>query len=192
MRTPTPAGGQARGGRETRGVACRPPPTHTLTPFQRSSRNTYIQWNVRAAEWERLRLIGMDLPPMFRTDDSWISSCFSPLDRVDEFLVKTHWRMVLIGQTGAGMFNHKDTLQSTSFQAQVKGRKRWHLCSSEQDRNMYKAGDINAFNPDYEKFPNALDLDCFDDVVESGMMVYYPANYWHQTRNLDPFTMSVR
>ena len=147
---------------------------------------------MNSADWDKLRVLGMDLPPMFRTDDSWISACFPSPSLVDSFLVKTHWRMVLIGQRGAGMFNHKDTLQSTSFQAQVRGRKRWHLCGSEQDGNMYKAGDVNAFSPDYERFPNALGLDCYDHVVEEGMMVYYPANYWHQTRNLDSFTMSVR
>jgi len=134
------------------------------------------------------------------------------------------------------MFNHKDTLQSTSFQAQISGRKvrggeeqstggandgrsvattvvcialylttfysslrsspsrssqRWHLCPPSQDSKLYKAGDVNTFNPDYPKYPRALELDCFDDVVETGMMVYYPANYWHQTRNMDPFTLSV-
>jgi ribosomal protein L16 Arg81 hydroxylase len=50
------------------------------------------------------------------------------------------------------MFNHKDTLQSSSFQAQVKGRKRWHLCSNAESKNLYKAGDVDTFSPNYEKY----------------------------------------
>ena len=157
-----------------------------------SSRNTYIQWNVNDEHWRRLStVLGMDLPPMFKTDSEWVERCFAKYDRVDQFLLKTHWRMVLIGQSGAGMFNHKDTLQSTSFQAQVAGRKRWHLCADSESPNLYGAGDVNTFNPDYKKYPKALDLNCYDVIVEAGMMIYYPANYWHQTRNLDDYTVSV-
>ena len=53
----------------------------------------------------------MDLPPPFSTDDDWLLPCFEPVDRVDSFLIRTHWRMLLIGQENAGMFNHKDTLR---------------------------------------------------------------------------------
>ncbi len=156
-----------------------------------SARNTYIQWNVNQIDWEQLKDIGMSLPPQFRTDDQWIPSCFQAQDTIDSFHIKTHWRMVLIGQAGAGMFNHKDTLRSSSFQAQVAGRKRWHLCSDSQTPNLYRAGDVDCFGPNYDLYPKALDLDCYDVVVNTGDMLYYPQSYWHQTRNLDPVTVSV-
>ena len=28
-------------------------------------------------------------------------------------------------------------------------------------------------------------LQCYDDVVRAGDMVYYPMDYWHQTENLE-------
>ena len=31
------------------------------------------------------------------------------------------------------MFNHKDTLMTSSFQYQLVGRKKWHLCSPAND-----------------------------------------------------------
>jgi hypothetical protein len=99
--------------------------------------------------------------------------------------------MLLIGQKGAGMFNHKDTLQSSSFQAQIEGRKRWHLCHNNQSPYIYGAGDVNTFAPDYAKFTKALELDCYDHTIEPGEMLYYPQNYWHQTMNLSPVTTSV-
>jgi hypothetical protein len=109
---------------------------------------------LRSHTGEKLKDKGMDLPPMFTSDDDWINECFGEYDKKnkDNFLIKTHWRMVLIGQKGAGMFNHKDTLQSSSFQAQVKGRKRWHLCSNAESKNLYKAGDVDTFSPNYEKY----------------------------------------
>ncbi|GMH96154.1 hypothetical protein TL16_g13278, partial [Triparma laevis f. inornata] len=166
-------------------------PTGLFDRIDASERTAYIQWNMKDNEWKKMKELGMDLPPMFRSDDVWIDKCFAPIHRIDDFLVKTHWRMVLIGQEGAGMFNHKDTLHSASFQAQLSGRKRWHLCSDAYDEQMYKAGQVNTFSPNYSKFPKALDMDCYDVTVETGQMLYYPQNYWHQTRNLDPFTMSV-
>jgi ribosomal protein L16 Arg81 hydroxylase len=53
--------------------------------------------------------------------------------------------MVLMGEAGAGMFNHVDTLQTASWQAQIEGRKRWHLCAPSQTPHLYEAGDVDAF-----------------------------------------------
>lgn len=121
------------------------------------------------------------LPGMFTSDDSWIHSCFPTRSVVDDFLIGTHWRMILIGNEGAGMFNHRDILRSASFQIQVVGGKRWHICSPSQDRSMYHAGDIDTFNPDYERFPLALQADCIDDFISPGEILYYPRDYWHHT-----------
>ena len=55
-----------------------------------------------------------------------LSQCFR---NADLFMRSTHWRMLIIGSRDGGMFNHKDILRTSSFQVQLAGRKRWHLCS---------------------------------------------------------------
>jgi len=167
-------------------------PTGIFETVDASRPDAYIQWNVESRDWEKLRdEIGMNLPANFRTDDDWIAKCFG-FDKVsDKFHHRTHWRMVLIGQTGAGMFNHKDTLNSASFQSQIRGRKRWHLCDDSQSEFLYGAGKVNTFAPDYEKFPLALEATCYDTVLNTGEMLYYPQAWWHQTVNLEDVTMAV-
>jgi hypothetical protein len=56
------------------------------------------------------------------------------------FHLKTHWKMVLIGEENSGMFLHKDALRTSSFQFQISGRKRWILCPPTQDEYLYRAG----------------------------------------------------
>jgi hypothetical protein len=104
---------------------------------------------------------------------------------ISEFFLKTHWKMVLIGESGSGMFNHKDTLRAASWQLQLNGSKRWHLCAPSQDRHMYSPGTVDFFNPDYEKFPHAKNARCYHVVVKAGELLYYPPDFWHQTLNLE-------
>jgi ribosomal protein L16 Arg81 hydroxylase len=90
--------------------------------------------------------------------------------------------MMLIGNEGAGMFNHVDVLRTASWQIQLEGAKMWHLCGPDQNANMYGAGLIDVWNPDYEKYPRFAQADCFEDTIRKGEFIYYPADYWHQTR----------
>lgn len=110
---------------------------------------------------------------------------------ISTFYLQTHWQMLLIGESGAGMFNHQDTLRSSSWQLQLKGRKRWHVCDPDQSRFLYRAGDVDMFDPDYEAYPLVLNATCYDEVLEPGDMIYYPHAYWHQTLNLDTPTISI-
>ena len=109
----------------------------------------------------------------------------------DEYAKGTHWRMVLIGTEGAGMFNHKDTLRTSSFQAQVKGSKTWHICAPEQDRFMYGAGAVDFFNPDYRRFPLARNATCYKYTLRAGEMMFYPRDWWHQTYNEEGENIAV-
>ena len=40
---------------------------------------------------------------------------------------------------------------------------------------------MDAFDPDYEKWPNFEKANCIDDVAAPGEMIFYPKDYWHQT-----------
>jgi tetratricopeptide (TPR) repeat protein len=152
---------------------------------------TYIQWNVPHSIWLNLTLNMPNLPYYFHRDDEWLENCFSSLELRDEFCKRTHWRMILIGNIGAGMFNHQDVLRTSSWQAQVAGKKRWHLCHPSQGKFLYSAGQIDAFDPDYSQFPLFSQANCYEDIVERGEMLYYPQNYWHQTENLGSPSIAV-
>ena len=89
------------------------------------------------------------------------------------------------------MFNHQDVLRTSSYQAQVAGAKRWHVCAPSESHWIGPAGGVDAFDPDYDKYPNFRHARCFDDVVETGEMIFYPADYWHQTENVRTPTISV-
>ena len=56
------------------------------------------------------------------------ASCFDSLEAGNQtanFELETHWRMLIVGGgVGAGMFLHADTLRTSSWQLQIRGRKR--------------------------------------------------------------------
>jgi hypothetical protein len=151
--------------------------------YDPGSRGTYIQWNVRSRMWATLGL-NVTLPAAFTTDAAWLDECFLSEETRDRFFIDTHWNMVLVGEEGAGMFNHMDTLRSASWQAQLRGTKRWHLCDVDQSPYVYGAGTVDVFDPDYAEYPLLLNATCYQDDVEEGDLVFYPKDYWHQTLNL--------
>lgn len=154
---------------------------------------TYSQWNVDTQVWGELEDEFGFLPEQFTADDNWLYGCLADVDMIDTFLMSTHWRMLLIGTQGAGMFNHKDTLRTGSYQVQLLGAKRWHLCGPSQDKYMYKAGDLDLLSetPDYETFPRARNASCYDDVVRAGEFVFYPRDWWHQTYNVEDMNLAI-
>ena len=150
--------------------------------FYKNKPGVYIQWNLDFPSWHRLMDHDVSqLPKLFREDDEWMDRCFSSDQARSDWQRGTHWRMLLIGSQGSGMFGHKDNLRTSSWQVQVSGYKRWHICSPSQDGNMYTAGDVDAFSPDYQKWPKFKSANCIDDVAAPGEMLFYPKDYWHQT-----------
>lgn len=171
--------------------------SHLLTQKNEKPRavpGAYIQWNVTPDDWKKLlskvRVPKVPKTPFF-SDDAWVSSCLSDPALEKEFTLKTHWRMMLIGTRGAGMFNHADTLRTSSFQLQLLGAKRWHLCAPTQRAYLYGAGTVDAFDPDYIKYPLFSRARCWEDVVQAGELVFYPRDYWHQTRNEADLSVAI-
>lgn len=56
---------------------------------------------------------------------------------------------------------------------------------------MYKAGAVDTFAPDYKTYPLFRQASCFQDVLQKGEILYYPHDYWHQTRNEASPTVSL-
>lgn len=159
--------------------------THPTSSFPSNNvrPGTYIQWNIDRKDWIKLSE-HMHLPYQFTRDNEWIESCLPTEELRDLYTKRVHWRMLLVGNKGAGMFNHQDVLRTASWQAQLWGSKRWHICAPTESRYLYSAGQIDAFDPDYERYPLFHHARCYEDIVESGDMLFYPKDYWHQTENL--------
>eukprot|EP00605_Chrysophyceae_sp_TOSAG23-4_P000354 GSChrysophyteH1.ASY1.ANO1.401.1 assembled CDS len=148
-----------------------------------SNPGTYIQWNVDEESWRgMIRDMGdVKLPELFE-DKTWTEQCLDP-GGVTTFNTNLHWKMMLIGEKGAGMFNHKDVMRMASWQVQLRGRKLWHICHPDVD--LYKAGAVDTFQPDYENYPRVLNASCYQTISNPGDAMYYPRDWWHQTRNLE-------
>lgn len=154
-----------------------------------SEPGTYIQWNVREVIWrELLASFKFALPAVF-DDTHWTSRCFNATQDHNQFNINVHWKMLLIAESGAGMFNHKDVLRMASWQVNLAGRKRWHICSPTQDEFM--SVHMNVLYPDYATFPQLRNASCFSTIVDAGDMLYYPRDWWHQTENLDTPTIAL-
>jgi hypothetical protein len=149
-----------------------------------SEPGTYIQWNVDEESWRgMLDDMNAALPPLFE-DKHWTDKCFNR-EGVTTFNKNVHWKMMLIAEKDAGMFNHKDVMRMASWQVQITGRKLWHICSPTQDPFVYSAGKVNTFKPDYERFPKMINASCYQTITNPGDAMYYPRDWWHQTRNLE-------
>jgi tetratricopeptide (TPR) repeat protein len=162
------------------------PPQHANYPeeWDFSLPGTYVQWNVDENSWRDIMIkMNATLPTVYE-DSHWTTRCFDATG-VTRFNQNLHWKMMLIGEKGAGMFVHTDVMRMASWQVQLKGRKLWHVCGPSQDSKMYHAGDVNWFKPDYEKYPKALKAKCYQTITEEGDSMYYPRDWWHQTINLD-------
>lgn len=168
-----------------------------------SEMGTYLQWNVIDDQvWKTLldrARIKLPWGHIF-TDHWWSNTCLKNIKNMEyevenftsTFNFNTHWKMLLIGEEGAGMFNHKDFLRTSSWQIQLQGRKKWHICSSLDDKKMYHAGEVDTFKPDYKYFPKFRNVKtCTQFILYPGDLVFYPKDYWHQTLNLDTPTMAM-
>lgn len=167
-------------------------PTEVYETVDITNKGTYIQWNIDEKTWNQLLKRSKGKLPNALTDSSWIYNCLEDIDTITDYQLKTHWKMILIGEEGSGMFNHQDTLRTSSWQVQLLGRKKWHLCSPLDSSKMYEAGQINTFHPDYKHFPLFRNVKtCIQDITNPGDLLFYPMDYWHQTENLDTPTLSL-
>ena len=117
---------------------------------------------------------------------------------VSEFGQVTHWRMLLAGAHGGGMFNHVDALDTGSWQLQLAGAKRWSVCAPSQGDAVAAAASgagagaaphvgqdlLRPTADEYRAPPGLATASCWLDVVGPGELIAYPPRHWHQTENL--------
>lgn len=117
----------------------------------------YLQVGLSPMDWSKLPIyVHVWLRQEFYT-------CLNT-ELMNEFFIKTHWKGILIGQPGAGMFNHYDSLRSSSWHLHVTGRKWWRVCKDDT---------------------------CFEEILNEGDNLFYPKDYLHQTQCLDMPTITL-
>ena len=72
------------------------------------------------------------------------------------------------------MFNHTDSLQTSSWHAHVQGKKWWYVCG-----------------PNEGPGPRQNERECMEAVLYPGESLYYPRHWHHHTQNLETPTMTV-
>ncbi len=158
----------------------RPSPAYPLNDAPRGGR--YLHFNMGWDQWRAyLAMLKWAPPPPLGSSDAWLAGAYDTPDARSDFLIGNHWRMVLIGSEGAGMFSHQDILKTGSYQLQIAGVKTWHVCAPTESHKL--SVDMDMFAPDYARWPAALGASCWLDALAPGEVLYYPADYWHQTLN---------
>lgn len=124
---------------------------------QKAFSGKYLHWQVMPKQWRTMRSGGdvSPFPKWLKTDNWWMSRCLKTDALKEEYHIKTHWRVVLMGTKGSGMFNHTDSLRSSSWHAHVRGGKWWYVCR---------------------------DGTCYEEVLREGDVLFYSKNWWHQTQ----------
>jgi len=137
-----------------------------------SAEGRYLHLQLTMGMWKLLE--GQGAMPRKRTkvlkNDWWIRRCLPNQALIDEYHLKTHWKIILIGSRGAGMHNHSDTLLSSSWHAHFSGRKWWYVC-----------GDL----------PDGSRGVCLEAILEPGEVLYYGKGWHHETQNLVTPTATI-
>lgn len=134
----------------------------------------YFHLQLGPKEWAELEESG-DLPRerhWHLNNDRWMDEC--GLSQSNEALrreyhLKTHWKIILVGARGAGMFNHSDTFQTSSWHAHLSGSKWWYVC-----------GTLTTGQ-----------TECFEDILRPGEILYYGKGWSHETQNLETPTVTI-
>lgn len=100
---------------------------------------------------------------------------------IDNFYTTVQWKFLLIGEEGTSMFLHKDGTASSSWQAQLIGKKKWTLCPNTESHLL--GTKINTFK-DF-KHPQFAKAYCGQVTVNEGELLYYPGYWWHHTLQLE-------
>lgn len=134
----------------------------------RALRGRYLHLQLTPRMWRDLEMDGSisSNRHWHLKNDGWMDECLSDEGLREEYHLKTHWKIILAGARGAGMFNHSDSLQTSSWHAHLFGQKWWYVCSPFSGR-------------------------CFESVLEPGEILYYGKGWSHETQNLVTPTITI-
>ncbi len=152
---------------------------------------SYIMWNPLWSEWNLMKshMTSLHTDPrlieFFFGDDEWIHAGLKDEHRRSEFIMSTAFKLNLVGGRNAGSQLHVDFLHAGVWQFMVTGSKSWFICDYQMPNvtDFLYHGYVDAFNPNWVKFPRFTEAECYLDTVEAGELIYDPPSWWHTTRN---------
>ena len=99
---------------------------------------------------------------------------------------------LFVGSKGTSIGLHKDPNNCAAWLGIIYGRKQVLLFTPDQEKFMYKGegdlkdqGEVDAFNPDLEKFPLFAKAKPVEFILEPGEILYIPPNWWHHVKNIE-------
>lgn len=105
-------------------------------------------------------------------------------DWLQELPNRLHLLWIFLGPADSGLFLHQDVGHTSAWNVQLSGSKAWLLWSPDQEEYLY-AGQLNAFEPDFQRFPKFQLAKALTATVQAGECLYVPPRWWHQTKNVD-------
>ncbi|ASZ09478.1 cupin-like domain-containing protein [Chitinophaga pendula] len=124
-----------------------------------------------------------DCPELLQDYDvpSYFSSWLEHMDPAE----KPALRWFYIGPAGSGSRMHLDTMDTSAWNAVISGQKHWLFFPAEQSSCVYN-GEVDAFHPDFERFPLLAAAEPIYCIQGPGDIVFTPSGYWHQVYNARP------
>lgn len=95
------------------------------------------------------------------------------------------YKYLIMGRKESSIGLHIDDFYTQAWLAVIYGRKRLILIPPDQEKFVY-AGEVDAFNPDLEKFPLYANATPVEFILNPGEILYIPSMWWHQAENLSP------
>ncbi|MBN3942867.1 cupin-like domain-containing protein [Nostoc sp. NMS9] len=109
------------------------------------------------------------------------------LEILPEKLFAKYFRQYLyliIGRKESSIGLHTDAFFTQGWLAAIYGRKRFILIPPDKQEFVYD-GEVDAFNPDLEKFPLYANAKPVEFILSPGELLYIPCMWWHQAENLE-------
>lgn len=162
-----------------------------LVPFEKawsemkySGKPQYLHWRMRHEVWRKVFQDATPFHSLQVRNRMWMKGCLNR-KAMNNFYRATPWYMLTVGTLNASMFFHSDGISTASWQTLVTGSKKWIVCDPSQQHLLYSAGDVDAFDPDLERFPLFAHARCAEFLLKTGETLFYPSQWWHQALNLE-------
>lgn len=124
---------------------------------------------------------------------------YGKVDRINHPLVPRSmiygteiYELFLGGKGSAFPSLHFDALYMNTQITQVYGSKEFIMYGPDQTQFLYpkkdniKFSEVDALNPDYDKFPLFREAKAINVTVEEGETLFFPSGWWHTTKIHEP------